>query len=93
MQRSFEFFARVDGLFKIIENIRESAYKLKVDDYNMSLTSSVKDLRPYHDEDMWASLFFIPTMGIDVGASTPIIGDLGLIMENSILGGCEALET
>ena len=61
----------------------------------MSPTFSVKDLRPYHGEDLRASLFFFSQLWgrINVGASTPTIRNLGLIMKNSNSGGCEALET
>ena len=53
---------RVDGPFKIVKKIGENAYKLKfLDDYDISPTFNVKDLRPYHGEDLRGSTFF-PTM-------------------------------
>ena len=51
--------ARVDGPSKIIKEIRKNAYKLKFpDEYNMSPTFSVKDLGPYHGEDLSVNPFF-----------------------------------
>ena len=50
---------RVDGLFKVIERIGENTYKLKMpDDFEWSPTFNVKDLRPYHGEDLRTSLFY-----------------------------------
>ena len=63
-----------------------------LDDYNSLPTFNVKDLRPYHGEDLRASLFS-QLWGIDVGASATYIGNLILVMKNSDLGGCETLET
>ena len=41
-----------------LRKIGENAYKLKLpDDYNILHTFNVKDLRPYHGEDLSASLF------------------------------------
>ena len=49
----------VDCPFKIIENIEENAFRLELlIDYDISLTFNVKDLRPYHGEDLRASFFF-----------------------------------
>ena len=62
------------------------------DDYNILPTFNVKDLRPYHGEDLRESLFS-QLWRIDVGASTTYIGNSILIMENSNSGGCETLET
>ena len=46
-----------------------NAYKLELpDDNNILPTFNVKDLRPYHDEDLRASLFS-QLWGIDTGAS------------------------
>ena len=58
MQRFSKLRARVDGPSKIIKKIRENAYKVELpDDYNILSTFNVKDLRPYHGEDLRASLF------------------------------------
>ena len=51
-------------------------------DYNSLPTFNVKDLRPYHGEDLRASHFSQP-WGIDAGVSTTYIGNLILIVENS----------
>ena len=41
-----------------LRKIGENAYKLELsDDYNILHTFNVKDLRPYHGEDLSASLF------------------------------------
>ena len=62
-------------------------------DYNNILPIfNVKDLRPYHGEDLRASLFS-QLWGIDAGASTTSIENLIFIMENSNLGGFETFET
>ena len=50
---------KIDGPFRVIEKIRENAYKLEMpDDFEGSPTFNVKDLRPYHGEDLRTSLFF-----------------------------------
>ena len=52
----------VDDLFKIVEKVGENAYKLELlDDYDISPIFNVNDLRPYHNEDLRASIF-LPTM-------------------------------
>ena len=49
----------VDGPFKVVEKIRENAYKLELsDDYEVSPTFNVKNLRPYHGEDLKISFFY-----------------------------------
>ena len=63
-----------------------------LNDYNMLLTFNVKELRPYHGEDLRASLFS-QLWGIDAGASTTYIENSILIMENSYSEGCKTLET
>ena len=74
---------RVDAPFKIIEKIRDNAYKLDLpDDYDISPMFNVKDLRSYHGEDFRASIFS-ELWGIDAGASTTTNGNLTLILENS----------
>ena len=89
IQRSSKLFARENGSFKIIENIGRSAYKLKFpDDYDISPIFNVKDLRPYHGEDLRASLF-AQLWVIDEGATTTCIWNLALIMEKSDSRGCE----
>ena len=56
-----------------------NAYKLELpDDNNILLSFNVKDLRPYHGEDLKTNLsFFSQLWGIDAGAST-------INIENSI---------
>ena len=72
----------VDDLFKIIENIGDNAYKLELhDDYDISPIFNVKDLRPYHGEDLRASIFS-ERWGIDAEASKTTNGNLTLIMED-----------
>ena len=45
---------RVDGPFKIIEKIGENVYKWKFpDDYDISPTFKIKDLRSYHEDLFW----------------------------------------
>ena len=93
MQRCSKLHARLDGLSKIIKKIGENTYKLKLlDYYNILPIFNVKDFRPYHGEDLRASLFS-QLWGIDAGASTTYIGNSILIMENSNMGVCETLET
>ena len=93
MQRRFKLHTRACGPSRIINKIGENAYKLKLlDDYDTSPIFNVKELRPYHGEDLQASLFS-QLWGIDAGASTTCIGNSILIMENSNLGGRETLET
>ena len=78
---------RIDNPSKIIKNIRKNAYKLKFPDENNILPKfNVKDLRPYHGEDLRVSLF-CQLWGIDAGSSTTNIKNLILIMENLVLGG------
>ena len=62
------------------------------DDNNISLTFNVKDLRPYHGEDLRASLFS-QQWGIDARVSTTNNGNSIFIMENLDSGGFETLET
>ena len=62
------------------------------DDNNILPTFDVKDLRPYHGEDLRASLFSL-LWGIDAGASTTYIVNSILVIENSDSRGCETLET
>ena len=58
-----------------LRKIGENAYKLELrDDYNILHTFNVKDLRPYHVEDLRVSLFS-QLWGIDAGASTTNIGN------------------
>ena len=59
---------RVDEPFRVVEKIRENAYKLELsDDYEVSPTFNVKNLRSYHGEDLRTS-FFCQFWGIDVRA-------------------------
>ena len=68
-----------------------NAYKLELlDDNNILPTFNVKDLRPYHGEDL---SLFSQLWGIDVGDSTTNIGNSIFIMENLDSGGFETLET
>ena len=84
---------RIEGPSKIIKKIKNNAYKLKLlDDNNILPTFNVKDLRPYHGEELRASLFS-QLWGIDARAFTTYTGNSILIMENSYLGGCETLGT
>ena len=77
--------------FRIIEKIGENAYKLELPDYyDISPTFNVKDLRPYHGEDLRTSLFS-QLRRIDARAYTTNIGNLTLIIENSNSGGCKTL--
>ena len=63
-ERFSKFRTRIDGPSKIIKKIRKNAYKLELpNDNNILPTFNVKDLRPYHGEDLRASFFFFPTMG------------------------------
>ena len=82
---------RVDGPFNIIEKIGDNAYKLELPvDYDISPIFNVKDLRPYHGEDLRASLFF-ELWGIDAGVCITTNGNLTLIMEDSDLKGRKAV--
>ena len=66
MQRRFKLHTRECGPSRIINKIGENAYKLKLlDDYDTSPIFNVKELRPYHGEDLQASLFS-QLWGIDV---------------------------
>ena len=65
----------IDGSSKIIKKIGKNAYKLELpDDYNIFPTFNVKDLRPYHSEDLRGNLFS-QLWGIDAGAFTTDIGN------------------
>ena len=78
-----------------ITNIGNSinSYKLKLlDDNNILPISNVKDLRPYHGEDLRSSICS-QLWGIDAEASTTYNENSILIMENSYSGGCETLDT
>ena len=93
MQRCSKLHTRVDGPSKIIKKIGNNAYKLELpDDNNILPTFNAKDLRPYHGEDLRASLFS-QLWGNDAGASTTNIGNSIFIMENLDSGGFETLET
>ena len=86
---------RVYDPFKIIEKIGENAYKLQLpDEYEISLMFNVKDLRPYHCEDLRASLFS-QLWGIDAGSSinTSNVGNSALIIKELDWGGQDALNT
>ena len=73
----------VDCFFKIIEKIGENDYKLELpNDYDISHTFNVKDLRPYHGEDLRVSLFS-QLWGIDSGTSSTNIKNSPFIMEDS----------
>ena len=53
----------VDGHFNIIEKIGKNAYNLELpNNFDILLTSNVKNLRSYHGKDLRDSLFF-PPMG------------------------------
>ena len=81
----------VDCPFKIIEKIGENAYKLELpDDYDTSHAFNVKDMRPYHGEDLRTSLFS-QLWGIDVGFSSTNIDNSPFIMEDLDLEGCKDL--
>ena len=57
-QRCSKLCTRIDGPSKIIKKIIKNAYKVKVNgDLNILPTFKVKDLRPYHGEDLRTSLF------------------------------------
>ena len=56
---------RIDGPSKIIKKIGKNSYKLELpDDNNILPTFNVKDLRPYHGEDLRASHFFLNYGGL-----------------------------
>ena len=58
-ERCSKLRTRIYGSSKIIKKIRKNTYKLELhDDNNILPTFNVKDLRPYHGEDLKASLFF-----------------------------------
>ena len=81
----------VDCPSKVNEKIEENTYKLELpDDYDISHTFNVKDLRPYHGKDLRASLFS-QLWGIDAGTSSTNIGNCPFIIEDSDLEGCKAL--
>ena len=93
MQRRSKLHARACGPSRIINKIGENAYKLKLlDDYDTSSIFNVKDLRPYHVEDLRASILS-QLWGIDAGASTINLGNSILIMKYSYSRVCETLET
>ena len=57
-ERCSKLRIRIGGPYKIIKKIGKNAYKLEFpDDNNILHTLNVKDLGPYHDEDLRASLF------------------------------------
>ena len=63
-ERCSKLRTRIDGPSKIIKKIGKNAYKLEFpDDNNILATFNVKDLRPYHDEDLRASLLSQLYMG------------------------------
>ena len=69
-ERCSKLHIRIDGPSKIIKKIGKNAYKLEFPvDNNILPTFNVKDLRPYHGEDLRASLFS-QLWWIDAGAST-----------------------
>ena len=91
-ERCSKLRTRIDDPSKIIKEIIKNAYKLEFpNENNFLLTFNVKDLRPYHVEDLRASPFS-QLWGIDARASTTNIGNKFLIMKNSYLGGCETFE-
>ena len=67
-ERCSKLCTRIDGPSKIIKKIIKNAYKVKLPgdtypkkklpgDCNILPTFKVKDLRPYHGEDLRTSLF------------------------------------
>ena len=93
MQRCSKLRTTVHGPSRIINKIGENAYRLKLlDDYDISPIFNVKYLRPYHGEDLRASLFS-QLWEIDARAFRLNLGNSILIMENSDSGVCETLET
>ena len=57
-ERCSKWCTRIDGPSKIIKKIIKNAYKVKLlGDCNILPTFKVKDLRPYHGEDLRTSLF------------------------------------
>ena len=57
-ERCSKLCTRIDGSSKIIKKIIKNAYKVKLpSDSNNLPTFKVKDLRPYHGEDLRTSLF------------------------------------
>ena len=57
-ERCSKLLTRIDWPSKIIKKIRKNAYKFELPyDNNILPTFNVKDLRPYHGEDLRASLF------------------------------------
>ena len=57
-ERFSKLRTRIDGPSKIIQEIRRNAYKLDLPNENNILPIfNVKDLRPYHGEDLRASPF------------------------------------
>ena len=57
-ERCSKLCTRIDGPSKIIKKIRKNAYKMELPNENNILpTFNVKDLRPYHGEDLRACLF------------------------------------
>ena len=57
-ERCSKLCIRIDGPSKIIKKIIKNAYKVKFPgDCNIFPTFKVKDLRPYHGEDLRTSLF------------------------------------
>ena len=57
-ERCSKLWTRIDGPSKIMKKIIKNAYKVKLPvDRNILPTFKVKDLRPYHGEDLRTSLF------------------------------------
>ena len=57
-ERCSKLRTRIDGPSNIIKKIIKNAYKLEwPDDNNILSTFNIKDLRPYHGEDLRTSLF------------------------------------
>ena len=68
-ERCFKLRIRIDGPSRIIKKIGKNTYKLELpDDNNILPTFNVKNLMPYHGEDLRVSLFS-QLKGIDAGAS------------------------
>jgi len=43
---------RGDGTYKIVQRVRDNAYKIELSDYmNISITFNIKDLTPYIEDD------------------------------------------
>ena len=71
----------VGGSFRVIKRIGENAYKLEMsDDLKGSPIFNVKDLRPYHGEDLRTSLFY-QLRGIDARAIPRFEDSIGSVGE------------